>query len=402
MSKKQYKLTVEPVTAVHIGTGQEITPLDYLVVKTKQGNDLYCKYTSDKILSRLLRERKETELAEFERISLSGNMKEMRDFFHKAFSPDDIDYLCGMTKEFSELYEKNRKKDPCQNAASVLPMYRPEGLKTPVIPGSSLKGAIRTAVLNKLLYDFPDEKYDEKLKLYKNCRRKGNFDSDLQKAMLDDYTDAKEDPFRCVEIADCKFNAKNSQIVGVLKNIKSSKGSEIYKPTEKAASMQIQAEVIKGRMTGSCESGETILRINSDLQLCNRPASRHGTQDRQDSVPLRQITKSISAEEIIAGCNTFYLTQLEKEYEKFYKESDDSEYASIPRLYKTLTEIARADSDSFIMRVGRWSQVEFVTFGSDFRCPKVREGRGYGDTRTVFNYDGQYLPMGWCKCTLTE
>ena len=26
--------------------------------------------------------------------------------------------------------------------------------------------------------------------------------------------------------------------------------------------------------------------------------------------------------------------------------------------------------------------------------------KSYGKTRTVFDYDGQYIPLGWCKCTI--
>ena len=63
------------------------------------------------------------------------------------------------------------------------------------------------------------------------------------------------------------------------------------------------------------------------------------------------------------------------------------------------------NDNSFVIRVGRWSQVEFVTFGSDFRSPKTSPGKGgkpkgWGGTRTLFDYNGQYLPMGWCKCTI--
>lgn len=76
----------------------------------------------------------------------------------------------------------------------------------PVIPGSSLKGSIRTAILNAAL----DETYMRD-KLPRDDRR-------LQQELLD-YKDAKQDPFHAVQIGDCKFLAKGTQLVGLVKNV---------------------------------------------------------------------------------------------------------------------------------------------------------------------------------------
>jgi CRISPR-associated protein Csm5 len=393
MPKKQYKLTIEPITAVHIGTGEEITPLDYKLSSNlgtkKLPEEMYLKFSSEKILSRLIESKNTIALSEFEKASTKGNIKELQIFFQTHCADfEDLDYPCEATKEFKQLYNHNKEKDPYENAARVNQIYRPAGLKTPCIPGSSLKGAVRTAVLNKVLYDLPDSYYNNLLDDYDACRNnkaKERFENKLQSVLLNDYRDAKNDPFRCVEFGDCSFPAKNSQLVGVLKNISKNKSSGSIHSLDK---LQIQAEVIKGSMMSTYAEGLSIIRINSDLQ------------------DTQQVTRSITMKDIIESCNTFYLTQFSNEYENFYSESVDTECDLIMQLKKTLTDITEAKNNTFILRVGRWSQVEFVTFGSDFRNPKTREVRGqklgYGGTRTVFNYDGQYLPLGWCKCEVTE
>lgn len=379
--KKQYKLIIEPLTPIHIGNGNELTPLDYNLVEAKQGVR-YVVFSTDKLLSHIIDESAKMSL--FENASSSGNMKALQDFFHKNMKAEDVEYLAEVTKEFVNIFEKNLQKDPYENAAKVLQIYRPAGTKTPVIPGSAIKGSIRTAVINKLLYDVSDENYEGLKENFANIRDKKKFDSILQKKLMNEYSDAKKDPFRSVEIRDCTFEGKGTQQVGVLKNI-SSKNNKITALDK----MQIMAETIKGSMNGEEVKAVTNVRINEGLQNIN------------DGVSMK-----ISIKKIIESCNEFYMTQFDNEYEKFYKNTDDSKCDKIVDLKEKLNDIIKSNSNSCIIRIGRWSQVEFVTFGSDFRTPKTRTVRGkslgYGGTRTVFNADGDYLPMGWCKCTFEE
>ena len=41
MSKQIYKLTIEPITCVHIGTGKQLTMLDYMVITNKAGQERF-------------------------------------------------------------------------------------------------------------------------------------------------------------------------------------------------------------------------------------------------------------------------------------------------------------------------------------------------------------------------
>ena len=79
---------------------------------------------------------------------------------------------------------------------------------------------------------------------------------------------------------------------------------------------------------------------------------------------------------------------------------------TIVELKKIIDAIPDDSENEFLLRIGHWSQVEFVTLEENFRNPKtpVRKGKvmPYGTSRIVLNYNGQYLPMGWCKCTVEK
>jgi CRISPR-associated protein Csm5 len=109
-------------------------------------------------------------------------------------------------------------------------------------------------------------------------------------------------------------------------------------------------------------------------------------------------------EEIVEACNSFYRDEFNSEYEKFYKNIVDGTTGIIEELRKKL-EAASQEKNQFVLRLGRWSQVEFVTHDENFRKPDTKRhdrDMGWGNTRTVFSYKGQFVPMGWCVMTIKE
>ena len=373
MAKEQYKLSVEPITCVHIGNGEQLSPLDYKVSPSKQGRDVFVKFSTDSILKRIAADQQ--KFAEFDRLSSSENMKDLVTFVHNNFKTEDINYICHCTKEFVKTYKKNTEKDPLQNGSFVEQMYRNNGSGVPIIPGSSLKGAVRTAVLNAEL---------EHCNNRQNLRNKQ--DDQIQKKLLE-YSDAKNDPFRILQFGDCIFSSKGTQIVGMLKNIKTRQDGEVIEDN----TSQIQAEAIKGYlMNGSseaCLTGEARFIFDRDLENS------------------KVFSKKITIQDIVKDCNEFYFDEFMTEYDKFYRNTACSECDRITVLLKELKSIAKnsQNENECIIRVGRWSQVEFVTLET-LRNPKTKKGKNgkplpYGTTRTVFNNDGFYLPFGWCKCT---
>ncbi|MCM1322151.1 MAG: type III-A CRISPR-associated RAMP protein Csm5 [Bacteroides sp.] len=391
--KEIHKIKIEPLTAVHIGTGEKLLPLDYtLAAPNNSGSKKYVKFNSDKIIRAVLDSEDKSLKQKLQEVSDQNNVDRMCRFFREHFWIDNgkaIDYDAAVTKEFERLFSDKSSDGLFSNAREVDQMLHNGNM--PYIPGSSVKGAVRTAVLNNiLLHEMDDDHYDalknraEKEK-QNDFKKKGTYEKTIQNMALHiDKTQegnyAQKDPFRCLEFTDCKFSSK-AQIVGCIKNIKIDRLTKELTET----GMQIIAEAIPCSLLGGKYSAEFSLRINTDLQNADFGEKFH-------------INKKINIRDIIDSCNFFFKKQFDEEYKTFYRNAVEH-VEKIDSLKKIIDKIIVPDADTgnqFIIRLGRWSQVEFVTFGNDFRNPKTP----YGKTRSVLNDDGQYIPMGWCKCTV--
>lgn len=358
--KERYKLMIEPITPVHIGTGKKITPLDYKLVQTKNGSR-YARFSSDSILHRIAQNSEKSR--EFEYVTNLADMKLIQNFFHKNFSADDITYLCKMTENFEEKYKKNSHLDPLQNACEVEELYRPIGSRYAVIPGSSIKGAIRTALLDMCR----DNNFD-----FQKAKKNKFFENELF-----DKSDAKDDPLRCISVSDCMFDNNKIQTVGSLQIVDCKDGYFLEKNNS-----QIFAEVISGKLMSETFSEELVISIDTGLQNSRNPKDNR-----------KLINKSFSMQDIQTECNYFYGEGFNVEFNHFYIKAHSEKYKLIHALKHQIDGIVKEDN-SFVIRLGRWSQFEFVTL--------YNEHKQMGGTRTLFDYNGQYLPMGWCKCTVEK
>ena len=413
MEKKYYKIT--PITGVHIGTGEELTPLEYKIgpytIEGKTYKAAYLRFSGDRILQRLFRDKerdKEKEaLLKFESATaecLKGNILELYKFFHDNCEYKELVYSFPFTKGFEKTYkditegkqnpkgdsgqkeESGKEKDSFKNAGLVWEMYRTEGTPYPVIPGSSIKGAIRTALMNNFLKKLPPEDREAKLaelkeQKEKEERKEGDKFKTFERVMknkLFDYEDAKQDPLRAVLFSDCSFKAVKTQFAGQLDNVTFDSQKEKLTPK----GMQIQAEVLRGRLLGGEAEAELCITINNKLQK-----TRFSLKPEEEQKCIKEIT----FDDIRDSCNNFYLYEFNEEYKKFYKDVNDGSEKLIFELLKILKK-AKDTEGQFILRVGRWSQFEFVTFDEKFRVAK----KSKEPTRTLFNYNGIYAPMGWC------
>ena len=393
--KEIHKIKIEPLTAVHIGTGEKILPLDYKLATPKNSEKKrYVKFDSDKIISSILKSEDKSLIQKLQEASESNDIDKLGKFFQEYFYKG-IEYDAKVTNEFANLFSRKIDDGLFSNALEVDQMLHKENM--PYIPGSSIKGAVRTAILNNiLLCEIKDAPYNALRNMadeekQKDRLKKGSYEEKIQNAALqiDDSkvkcSNARKDPFRCLEITDCKFSPKD-QIVGCIKNIKVDRLTKELTET----GMQIIAESIPGSLLKHNCSAEFLLRINTDLQNIDFGETFH-------------INKKITIRDIVDSCNFFFKKQFKEEYKKFYSDAMEHVDKEIVELGKMINSITDTDNQ-FIIRLGRWSQVEFVTLGNDFRNPKTPSRRGkvmpYGTTRTVLNHDGQYIPMGWCKCTV--
>jgi CRISPR-associated protein Csm5 len=380
--KKHYEITIRPLTGIHIGTGESLTAMDYFV-KPVNKKTRYITYSQDSIVKRIIDD--PVLLRTYERACNDVSLSQLLNFFESNFSlREDLGYICDITDSFAREYARKKTGNPLDGSCEVLSMYRPAGKKSPVIPGSSFKGSLRTAMLNQIMHDWDDPTFKDNLyydfkKAQEQLRYRdaARIEGVLQKKVFGN--DPKNDLFRTFLFGDATFTAKDTQIVGKIENI-----VRTYSGLIESKGIPVYAEVLKGSLMGSNEEGICHAIIDTDLQNVKFKESRY---------------KSMQA--LVQACNYFFLREFNNEAKNFYDGSSDKRLM----LYKQLQEVVKSvenSKDTFVVRMGRWSQAEFVTCEKIYRMPKVPKDNGYGNTRMVFDYNGQLLPLGWCLCQVKE
>jgi len=136
---------------------------------------------------------------------------------------------------------------------------------------------------------------------------------------------------------------------------------------------------------------EICISINNELQKMRFPPVK-GVQQKG--------IKKITIDDIHNSCNYFFMREFQNETTAFYNNINDDTRKLISGLETKFKE-AKNSENQFIIRVGGWSQIEFVTFEKRFRHPFLNGGRK-GEYRRLFDYCGQYVPLGWCILTKKE
>ena len=281
------------------------------------------------------------------------------------------------------------------------------GKSVPVIPGSSLKGSIRTAFTgqaSKLADVIGDDEYKKIKKDIRDIgeqrtardkdRKANNIEDDIDSHVLFSQSFLSSKQRQLLEssskdrdkiLRDPKYSAMRSlQIFDAFPVSAETELVSLAMPGKKMAKALPIVDAIKGRLMGY----ESVFK---------------GTMNVSD---VTDISHHLTVENIINDCNAFSSKTFSQEQENLIddlkRRSDDLSF----ELYDELAGIILGSrkSNEFIIRVGRFSQREYVTYSNDFRYvekPGSIDDK-WGSTRTMI-YDGsQYLPMGWCLCSISE
>lgn len=342
---KTLKLQCEMLSPIHIGTGSELDPLSYII----QENRLY-RVSFERFISDMDNDKR----VEFENLLDRCAHVGLRKYVSEHINVDkNCLYSTDVSAKVASLY--NTKINDIQNQLIVSPFIRTEGETKPLIPGSSIKGAIRTAVISSLAQS-------SRLSKPKDFREENEFE-----LMVLGYKDGKDDPFRGLKIRDKSLNG-NSTIIREVRNVSKRNGSMLQ-----SNDMQMICEVSHSSITGKSVEFETEMSFDESLY------STHF------------LSKTLTKEQIVKSCTDFYRDKMMKEHEKFYKNSE-VEKCSMQLLSTPL------DENSFLLRMGRFSGVESVTL-DNYRNPKPPGNKtAWGTTR---NLAEERYPMGWLKVTVS-
>jgi CRISPR-associated protein Csm5 len=343
---KKYRLRLELLSPIHIGAGTEMNPLDYII----EDGRLYSISFEKFVVGMDNAQRRELENL----IDMSSLM-EMRKYVLRNINKErDCIYSIEVSSKVETIYKS--KLGDIQNQLLVYPFVRTEGEVVPLMPGSSVKGAVRTAVISD---------HAKKINLPKPRDAKDEY---AFESMVLGYKDAKDDPFRGVTIRD-KSLKNDDMIVRDVRNVSKKKNGSL-----EANDLQIFCEVSHSAISGKPVIIDTELLIDKELFCTNFPS------------------KTLTIEQLIKSCTAFYREKMESEHKKFYK-SSQVEKVSVQLLDTAL------DKNSFILRIGRFSGVESVTLDG-YRNPRPPGYKGvWGTSRNIA--EGTY-PMGWVKVTVSE
>lgn len=367
-----YEISITPITPIHIGTGEDLMPFSYTLLKmSPQGqNYKYVRFNDERLVSFMTPD----QIERLEALIAKDDFPHLRQTYNEIACKiilshqECIFYLAEITNEILNLWQELEKRS--QNSFVIQPTICSPYTKKPYIPGSSIKGAIRTAILDPHAQEFA--------KTHKQLKEQDMLSA--IECMRDQKYKAQADPLRALKITDAIFPARDSRIVGQLALYNRVKGE--------SENIAINEEVIKSAAISSLCEGDNAEPITTTTTIA--------LDDRLINKHLFKITPR-SFQEIADRCNEFYETALNKEYELFYRDAPDELYNG----YKYIDDaFSNLNQDrEFMVRLGRHSQIEYLTFSTE-RAPgkKAFETK----TRTLFKYKNMLLPMGWVRCALVS
>lgn len=342
-----HRVKLHLLSPIHVGSGEDLDPFSYVI----QDKTLFLIDLIEWI-------DRFPDQGELSRMMESDNFSVIRSFIANHFDgqtavrcrlPVDNPVLL---KEYKEAIEKaNARKQVLISA-----MIRNAMSMEAYIPGSSIKGAIRTPIANRFVKTAGvtslNERYDKK-------SREPDYNTKI-------FGKIQSDPMRWLKLSDIPLGPSGTVVVQAKEfPLNPTKNLTPKNHTEASVSQ--------------CQSGTN---PTYPLRLTLSPFRLHG--------------ETVDIEFLKEALYDFYVTKFVEEYEKFYKNGRAGEIRrGIAPLTRTVEEMKRNET---LIRIGHFSHVECVTLDG-VRKPKTRRGRDgrplpWGHTRTLAN--GLY-PFGWAK-----
>ena len=364
-----YKMKIKPITPFHIGNGEVHDPMKLII----KGNRAY--YLKELEYLRYLMQRNQRELNE--KLALS-DLKEMQKHYYNCFDPEQTQCYSFQYPVLEATQERFLMQLDNPHAEGQIRAFIRSGLNhQPFIPGSSLKGAIRTALLSHHVEQIP----------YYNPRNADSVDRRLQAETLNYWIYENErnrsranianDPFKAIKISDAAWQNDwmaiyEAQVVNPpAENRRDPRlpanQQRIQQP--RGQTLPITMEVGRSGKNMETETEFSIMITNSELPSL-RKIFPNGYNDISD---------------IILRINNYFATQLNKEVDIFRRMGQGAlgSFESIGRIFSNLND------NECMLRLGMGSGQRFLSYGVAEHSPKTRKMIGN-------------IPLGWMKITFEE
>lgn len=346
---------LEVLTPVHIGSGDALSPLEY-VIREKNGKARL--YRID-LQSWLMRHGSEQSV---QNIIATGDISRIRRMLDEKVDETVYAVSSSPIPDLSLFRELRKAFDSSQEGASQTGKTGDvaAALRNPLdnslyIPGSSLKGAMNTPLIN--------------------CLDKLGHTS-LKDAFLADPKRGMQDRLREM------FGSISEHAMQALKV------SDVAAPLSACAVVKAKEKSRNPQKSGTPKSPCEVI-----MPDCGDMWGRF-LLDSPEGTPAITLPggKTIPFAELVRLCNAFYSKRFTEEMKKFYSLPHFRDVHAA--LCETQKKVMGLGSDSMLLRVGHYSHVESVTV--DKNQPSTRKIKGkampYGTTRTLAD---DKLPFGW-------
>lgn len=380
---EEHRLAITILTPVHIGCGEDYTPTDYVIdedtlfaFNSAVVSQTFNEYERDGLV-RLVQGKQQDDV-----------LQRLQKFFRDHREPliAEATHYLPVANGVASLYRDRTGHTAGREDSGKLEIertfYNPVSQK-PVIPGSSLKGAIRTALLSRV-NDSEPLSYKEKQAI-RNPQE--NVNQKLQNQLFE-FESLEQDPMRLVQLADTevvKSDKVSSQVVFAVNRPR-------QKPKQNHAGQKGPQQMLEILS----ESGPRAFSSRLTLQ-------KVGQLQQSQKLPKTDLQWSI--QQIADACNHFYFPLLEHEM-KIIRER---EYVS-PDWDKRMRQLLAGirpmldANKAILLRIGKHSGAEAVTLNG-VRDIKIMKGKGAPEykshpTTVWFSADtkdqlSRMTPFGW-------
>ncbi len=355
---QEHQLKITTLAPVHIGCGEDYTPTDYVI------DDKTLFAFDSTAINDALPENARNQLKSL----VSGNrqddvLKQIQRLFHEHRESlmTKANHYLSVASGVADLYEQRigqtaKREDDGKRVINQLHIertfYNPTNQR-PVIPGSSLKGAIRTALLNEVNKGQPADQKNEKLQEHLFKYQMGKLE---------------RDPMRLIHVAD-------SNSIEDYDTVPSKIRFAVNRPRREPA--QAKASRTMAEDKGLYQLLETLPELSlrgysSHLTIQTVSQLRQKNQ-LKDKLPTDDLCWTIR--QIAQACNQFYLPLLEQEI-KIIGQRRYVEPACEQRIDRLLVSIRPLleSNKAMLLRVGRHSGAEAVTLNG-VRNIKIMRGK---------------------------
>jgi len=359
---EKYRIILKTLTPIHIGCGEAFQPLEFYVVKEK----LY-ELDTDRFLENLSSEELKEYFKIFEKKDI-GIVIELFSFTQKTFSNllnrlanKDKKEILKLIKSQIKIpkYFKKDFEDVINNKVRINKFSIEKTFKNikgkPYIPGSSLKGSIRTAVLNYLNRSQKVKK--ENLKNKKSSLEAEGKILNCYNEKEDNTYNISEDPFKFVKISDLHLKNKS----------------------------QVATQIYYG------------LNFHKERKKCGIPTYLECILCGEEFTGEFQIVKNnlLNFDIIIKALKEFYNKDFEKEKQLLQR---------LEKLYSFILPeelINYSTNDKPLIRLGKHSGNEFVTIKNLRRLLNTKTIWLASETKKI-NSNSKVYPFGWTEISFEK